>query len=191
MPSFGDTSDGVKRRPVAAAGRVDRDLSPAQRARYARHLVLDEVGEEGQLALLRSRVLLVGLGGLGSPAALYLGAAGVGTLGLVDLDAVEESNLQRQVLHSTERNGQPKVESARSALRALNPEVEVAAHRLRLAPENAAEVIAGYDLVLDCVDNYATRYLVNDAAMAAGTPVVHGSVYRFEGQVTIFRVCPT
>ncbi len=185
MPSFGDTSDRVK--PEAARSAPATALSAAQRHRYARHIVLPEVGEEGQAALLRSRVLLVGAGGLGSPVALYLGAAGVGTLGIVDMDVVEESNLQRQVLHNGERLGRPKVESAAAALGALNPEVEVVPHRLELTAENAREIISGYDLVVDGVDNYATRYLVNDVAMSLGKAVVHGSVYRFEGQVTVFR----
>jgi sulfur-carrier protein adenylyltransferase/sulfurtransferase len=186
MPSFGDTSGGVKRAPLSDPGKGPQALSPTQRERYARHLVLEEVGEEGQLALLRSRILLVGVGGLGSPAALYLAAAGVGTLGLADLDTVEESNLQRQVLHSTERLGEPKVESARAALEALNPEIEVIPHQLRLGVDNVGGIVSDYDLVMDCVDNYDTRYLVNDAAMEAGKPVVHGSVYRFEGHVTVF-----
>ncbi len=159
-------------------------FSDAQRTRYTRHLRLPEVGEAGQETLLKSRVLLIGVGGLGSPVALYLAAAGVGTLGLVDADVVDASNLQRQVIHATSRIGHPKVESAEIALRDLNPDVTVIAHDERLTHANVARLIAGYDLVVDGSDNFPTRYLVNDACVALGKPLVHGSIFRFEGQVT-------
>ncbi|MHB8958732.1 MAG: molybdopterin-synthase adenylyltransferase MoeB [Candidatus Limnocylindrales bacterium] len=161
-------------------------LTPVQRQRYSRHLLIPEVGPVGQARLLASRVLLVGAGGLGSPAALYLAAAGVGTLGIVDFDVVDLSNLQRQVLHTTDRVGQPKVASAARTIGALNPDVRVVAHELLLGPDNVAEVIAGYDVVIDGTDSFETRYTLNDAAVAAGIPVVHASVYRFEGQLTVF-----
>jgi molybdopterin/thiamine biosynthesis adenylyltransferase len=148
--------------------------------------LLPEVGEAGQQKLLGAKVLLVGAGGLGSPAGLYLAAAGVGTLGIVDDDVVDESNLQRQVLHTTERIGQPKVESARQTLTALNPDVRVVEHRERLTKENALSIIADYDLVIDGADNFPTRYLINDACVILGKLNVHGGVARFEGQVTIF-----
>jgi molybdopterin/thiamine biosynthesis adenylyltransferase len=149
--------------------------------------MLPEVGEAGQGKLLAAKVLLLGAGGLGSPAALYLAAAGVGTLGLVDDDVVDASNLQRQVIHSTATLGQPKVDSAARAIAGLNPEVKVARHRTRLGAANVHEIIAGYDLVVDGTDNFPTRYLLNDASVAARVPVVHASVYKFEGQVTVFR----
>lgn len=168
--------------PVAVAG----GLTDAQRARYDRHLRLPEVGEAGQSALLAARVLLVGAGGLGSPAALYLAAAGVGTLGVVDGDTVETSNLQRQVIHTTARVGAAKVDSAESALRALNPEVRVEKFAERLTAANVDRVFAGFDVVVDGSDNFPTRYLVNDAAVLRRLPVVHGSVFRFEGQVSTF-----
>ncbi len=160
--------------------------SAAQRRRYSRHFLLPEVGEAGQQTLLGARVLLVGAGGLGSPAGLYLAAAGVGTLGIVDDDVVDESNLQRQVLHTTERIGHPKVESAKQTITALNPDVRVIEHRERLTKENALSIIADYDLVIDGADNFPTRYLINDACVILGKPNVHGGVARFEGQVTIF-----
>lgn len=159
-------------------------LTEAQRDRYARHLRLPEVGDAGQRALLDAKVLIVGLGGLGSPVALYLAAAGVGTLGLVDADVVDASNLQRQVIHATTRVGWAKVDSAQEAITALDPSVTVVKTRERLTAENAARIIEGYDLVVDGSDNLATRYAVNDAAVRARVPLVHGSVHRFEGQVT-------
>lgn len=162
-------------------------LTSAQRERYRRHLSLPEVGEEGQARLLQSRVLLLGAGGLGSPAALYLAAAGVGTLGIVDADVVDTSNLQRQVLHTQERVGQPKVDSARLALEALNPDVKVRPFPERLTSDNVLRVLEGFDVVLDGGDNFPTRYLLNDACVLRGLPLVHGSVFRFEGQVTTFR----
>jgi molybdopterin/thiamine biosynthesis adenylyltransferase/rhodanese-related sulfurtransferase len=161
-------------------------MSDAQRERYGRHLLLSEVGEEGQAKLLAARVLLVGAGGLGSPAALYLAAAGVGTLGVVDSDVVDLSNLQRQVLHSTRTVGRPKTESAALAIGALNPDVRVVPFAERLGRENALRILEGFDLVVDGGDNFPTRYLLNDACLLLGKPLVHGSVHRFEGQVTTF-----
>ncbi|RKH38779.1 molybdopterin-synthase adenylyltransferase MoeB [Corallococcus sicarius] len=161
-------------------------LSAEQKERYRRHLTLPEVGEEGQAKLLKSRVLLLGAGGLGSPAALYLAAAGVGTLGIVDADVVDLSNLQRQVLHTLERRGQPKVQSARTAIEALNPDVKVVPYEERLTTANVERILADFDLVLDGGDNFPTRYLLNDACVLAGKPNIHGSVFRFEGQVTTF-----
>lgn len=161
-------------------------LTSDQRTRYARHVRLPEVGEEGQLRLLSARALIVGAGGLGSPAALYLAAAGVGVIGVVDDDVVDSSNLQRQILHNVERIGMPKTESAREALAALNPDVKVETHKERLSAHNALDVMGGYDVVVDAGDNFPTRYLVNDAALHLRVPVVHGSIFRFEGQVSVF-----
>ena len=166
---------------------IPRVLSPAQRSRYSRHLLIPEVGEEGQQRLLDARVLLVGAGGLGSPASLYLAAAGVGTLGIVDADVVDESNLQRQIVHSTDRLGEPKVASAKRTLEALNPDVRVVPFQERLTSENVERILAdGWDAIIDGADNFPTRYLVNDASVWHGIPVVHGSIFRFEGQVTVF-----
>lgn len=162
-------------------------LDAIQRVRYSRHTILPEVGEKGQLKLLSSRVLLVGAGGLGSPAALYLAAAGVGTLGIADFDVVDESNLQRQVIHNLSRLGEPKVDSARETITALNPDVTVATHRFQLAAENILSVMEGYDLVVDGGDNFPTRYLVNDASLHLRIPVVYGAVHRFEGQASVFH----
>ena len=167
--------------------QLPRALNAEKRARYSRHLLIPEVGEEGQLKLLDARILLVGAGGLGSPASLYLAAAGVGRLGIVDADVVDASNLQRQIIHSTDALGRPKVESARAALRALNPDVDVVAYEERLTSENVDRILAdGWDVIVDGADNFPTRYLVNDAAVWHDVPVVHGSIYRFEGQVTVF-----
>jgi molybdopterin/thiamine biosynthesis adenylyltransferase/rhodanese-related sulfurtransferase len=166
---------------------IPRVLSPEQRLRYSRHLLIPEVGEEGQQRLLDARVLLVGAGGLGSPASLYLAAAGVGTLGIVDADLVDESNLQRQIVHSTDRLGEPKVASAKRTLEALNPDVTVVPFQERLTSENVDRILAGgWDVIVDGADNFPTRYLVNDASVWSGIPVVHGSIFRFEGQVTVF-----
>ncbi|HEX2427474.1 MAG TPA: molybdopterin-synthase adenylyltransferase MoeB [Gaiellaceae bacterium] len=166
---------------------IPRVLSPEQRSRYSRHLLIPEVGEEGQQRLLDARVLLIGAGGLGSPASLYLAAAGVGTLGIVDADVVDESNLQRQIVHSTERLGEPKVLSAKRTLEALNPDVRVVPFEERLTSENVDRILAeGWDVIVDGADNFPTRYLVNDASVWSGIPVVHGSIFRFEGQVTVF-----
>src|SRR5262245_50257565 len=167
---------------------VSDSLSPAQRTRYSRHLLIPEVGEEGQLRLLESRVLLVGAGGLGSPASLYLAAAGVGTLGIVDDDAVDATNLQRQIVHSTERLGESKAESAKRTIEALNPDVTVKTFQERLTSENVDRILGeGWDVIVDGADNFPTRYLLNDASIWHGIPVVHGSIYRFEGQVTVFK----
>ena len=148
---------------------------------------MPEVGEEGQLKLLDSKVLLIGAGGLGSPAALYLAAAGVGTIGIIDADVVDDSNLQRQVIHNTERIGQYKAESAKIAINALNPDVKVVTYIERLDETNVKQLVAEYDVILDGTDNFPTRYLLNDAAIMANKPVVHGSVFRFEGQLTVFK----
>jgi len=161
-------------------------LTVAQRARYARHLMLPEVGEAGQRKLLAARIALIGAGGLGSPAALYLAAAGVGRLSIFDDDVVDVSNLQRQVIHTSERVGQPKVDSAARTIAALNPDVAVAAHRTRLSSTDALTALAGHDVIVDGSDNFATRYLVNDVALRLGIPVVHASVWRFEGQLSVF-----
>jgi len=164
-----------------------RALSPEQRNRYQRHLLLPEVGVEGQLALLDAKVLLLGAGGLGSPAALYLAAAGVGTIGIIDMDVVDESNLQRQILHNMERIGDRKVDSAKKTLTLLNPDVNVVAHDMRLDASNVVDLLSQYDLVVDGADNFPSRYLLNDASLVTGTPVVHGSIFRFEGQATVFK----
>ena len=156
------------------------------RRRYVRHLLLPEVGEEGQRKLLQSKVLVVGAGGLGSSAAFYLAAAGVGRLGIVDFDVVEESNLQRQILHTTDRIGQPKVESAKKSLLALNPDIEVQTYRVKLTDKNAEDIFKNYDIVVDGSDNFPTRYLVNDTCVLLKKPNIHGSVYQFEGQVSVF-----
>ena len=169
-------------RPWAAP----RTLTPAQRNRYQRHLLLPEVGEVGQLKLLDSKVLLLGAGGLGSPAALYLAAAGVGTLGIIDMDVVDESNLQRQILHNMDRIGDRKVDSAKKTLTALNPDVNVVTYDVRLGADNILDIIDGYDVIVDGTDNFPTRYLVNDAALLKRIPVIHGSIFRFEGQATVF-----
>ncbi len=161
-------------------------LTEPQRRRYLRHLSIPEVGEEGQAKLLSAKLLCIGAGGLGCPASIYLAAAGVGTLGIVDDDRVDESNLQRQILHTTDRLGKPKTESAKIAIEALNPDVKVVAHNTRLTSENVLEIFAQYDLIVDGSDNFPTRYLVNDACVKLKKPCVHGSIYRFEGQLTVF-----
>jgi molybdopterin/thiamine biosynthesis adenylyltransferase/rhodanese-related sulfurtransferase len=161
-------------------------LTPDQRDRYGRHLLLPEVGEEGQQKLLDSKILLLGAGGLGSPAALYLAAAGVGTIGIVDMDVVDASNLQRQILHNLERIGDRKVDSAKKTLTALNPDVDVVTYDVRLGADNILDIIDGYDVIVDGTDNFPTRYLLNDASLLKRIPVVHGSIFRFEGQVTVF-----
>jgi molybdopterin/thiamine biosynthesis adenylyltransferase/rhodanese-related sulfurtransferase len=163
-----------------------RTLSADQRNRYHRHLLLPEIGVEGQQRLLDSKVLLLGAGGLGSPAGLYLAAAGVGTIGVIDMDEVDASNLQRQVMHNVERIGERKVDSAKKTLTAINPDVDVATYDVRLGADNILDIIDGYDVILDGTDNFPTRYLVNDASLVKRIPVVHGSIFRFEGQVTVF-----
>lgn len=168
------------------ASRPLPDLDPEEVRRYSRHLLLPEVGLEGQRALKGARVLCIGAGGLGSPIAMYLAAAGIGTLGIVDYDVVDYSNLQRQLLHMTRDVGRPKVESARERLRAINPDIAVEAHELALDPSNALDLFGRYDLVVDGSDNFPTRYLVNDACVLSGRPYVYGSIFRFEGQVSVF-----
>jgi len=165
---------------------VPRILTPAQRSRYSRHVLIPEVGEEGQLKLLDSKVLLIGAGGLGSPAAYYLAAAGVGTIGLVDDDVVDESNLQRQIIHTTDRVGVNKGESAKEAIRALNPEVQVNVHPFRVNRDNVLDLLSEYDVVVDGADNFPTRYLLADAALMTRTPLVHASILRFEGHASVF-----
>jgi molybdopterin/thiamine biosynthesis adenylyltransferase/rhodanese-related sulfurtransferase len=161
-------------------------LSPEQKQRYSRHLLIPEVGSAGQARLLGSKALFIGAGGLGSPAALYLAAAGVGTIGIVDFDVVDLSNLQRQILHTNDRIGERKVESARKTINALNPDVKVIPHEEMLVAGNVDRIIAGYDVIIDGTDTFETRYLLNDAAVAKNIPVVHASVFRFEGQLTTF-----
>jgi len=163
-----------------------KSLTADQRNRYSRHLLLPEVGEAGQQKLLDAKVLLLGAGGLGSPAALYLAAAGVGTIGIVDMDVVDESNLQRQILHNLDRVGMRKVESARQTLAAMNPDLVVNTYDARLGADNIIEILSGYDVVIDGADNFPSRYILNDASVKLGIPVVHGSIFRFEGQVTVF-----
>jgi molybdopterin/thiamine biosynthesis adenylyltransferase/rhodanese-related sulfurtransferase len=164
-----------------------RLMSPEQRERYSRHLLLPEVGAEGQQKLLDAKVLLLGAGGLGSPAALYLAAAGVGTLGIVDDDVVDVSNLQRQVIHTTDRVGVAKTESAAATIEALNPDVNVVQHKLRLGPDNIIEVLSGYDVVVDGLDNFPTRYLLNDASVRLQIPVVSAAILGFDGQLSVFK----
>ncbi len=164
-----------------------RVLTAEQKQRYSRHLLIPEVGAEGQARLLDSKALFIGAGGLGSPAMLYLAAAGVGTIGIVDFDVVDASNLQRQIVHRNDRVGMRKVESAEMTINDLNPDVKVVAHEVMLGPDNVAELIDGYDVIFDGTDTFETRYVLNDAAVAAGIPVVHASVFRFEGQLTVFK----
>jgi adenylyltransferase/sulfurtransferase len=162
------------------------DLTIAEINRYSRHILLPEFGLEGQRRLKSARVLVIGAGGLGSSTLLYLAAAGVGTIGIVEFDRVDESNLQRQIIHRMAWIGKPKAESARQAMLELNPNVEVVVHNVRLDSSNAIDLISGYDLVIDGTDNFATRYLVNDACVLSGKPYVWGSIYRFEGQISVF-----
>jgi sulfur-carrier protein adenylyltransferase/sulfurtransferase len=167
---------------------LERTLEPDQRERYSRHILIPEVGEAGQLKLLQTSILLIGAGGLGSPAALYLAAAGVGRLGIVDDDVVDESNLQRQVLHSTARLGDLKARSAKRTIEELNPDVRVATFEKRLTSDNIEAILEqGWDVIVDGADNFPTRYLLNDASVWHGIPVVHGSIFRFEGQATVFK----
>src|SRR3954468_3902052 len=161
-------------------------LTPEQRERYSRHTLIPEIGVEGQLKLLDAKVLLLGAGGLGSPAAMYLAAAGVGTIGMVDMDVVDSSNLQRQILHNVDRIGERKVDSAKKTLTQLNPDVDVVTYDVRLGADNILDIIDGYDVIVDGTDNFPTRYLVNDASLLKRIPVVHGSIFRFEGQATVF-----
>lgn len=163
------------------------DFSEDQIYRYARHIILPEVGGEGQKKLLEAKVLLIGAGGLGSPVALYLAAAGVGTVGIVDFDIVDRSNLQRQIIHTTADLDRPKLESARDKMVAMNPDINVVLHNLRLDSTNVMDVFSDYSIIVDGTDNFPTRYLVNDAAVLSKKAVVHGSIFRFEGQVTVFK----
>src|SRR6185503_13502417 len=167
---------------VEPAAELTRD----EVARYSRHLIIPDLGVDGQKRLKNAKVLVIGAGGLGSPTLLYLAAAGVGTLGIVEFDVVDESNLQRQIIHGQSDIGRSKAQSARDSVREINPLVEVRLHELRLEPDNAVDLFKQYDLILDGTDNFATRYLVNDAAVLAGKPYVWGSIYRFEGQVSVF-----
>lgn len=176
--------DEVALLPAAAGGAAD--FSEEQIRRYARHIILPEVGGKGQRRLLASRVLVLGAGGLGSPVAMYLAAAGVGTLGIVDFDRVEISNLQRQIIHGGRDLGRPKAQSAAETAADLNPDVRVVPYDVRLTSENALAIISDYDVVVDASDNFPTRYLANDACVLAGKPLVHGSIYRFDGQATVF-----
>lgn len=166
---------------------IPRQWTPDQRQRYSRHFLIPEVGEEGQGKLLDARVLMIGAGGLGAPAALYLAAAGVGTIGIVDSDEVDLSNLQRQILHNTERVGEPKAESARTFINELNPDVQVISIQERLSAENVMDLVSDYDIVVNGADNFATRYLLNDACVVLDKPIVDGSIFRFEGQVTVYQ----
>ena len=167
--------------------RQPASLSSEQQNRYKRHLLLPEVGVEGQQKLLGAKVLMLGAGGLGSPAALYLAAAGVGTIGIVDMDDVDESNLQRQILHNIDRVGDRKVDSAKKTLTLLNPDVNVVTYDTRLSAENIVDIISGYDVIVDGADNFPSRYVLNDASVKLGIPVVHGSIFRFEGMVSVFH----
>jgi molybdopterin/thiamine biosynthesis adenylyltransferase/rhodanese-related sulfurtransferase len=166
--------------------RTPASLTPEQRNRYQRHLLLPEVDVAGQQKLLASKVLLIGAGGLGSPAAMYLAAAGVGTLGIIDMDVVDASNLQRQILHNMDRIGERKVDSAKKTLTLINPDVNVVAYDVRLEADNILRIFAGYDVIVDGTDNFPTRYLVNDASLKLDIPVVHGSIFRFEGQASVY-----
>lgn len=182
------TTFAAQTAPVSLPPLVEpaAELSPAEVERYSRHLIIPEIGAAGQRRLKNAKVLVIGAGGLGSPALLYLAAAGVGTLGIVDDDDVDLSNLQRQVIHGVKDVGRPKIESARDAITELNPLVTVNLHHVRLDSSNALDIFAGYDLILDGADNFATRYLVNDAAAILGKPYVWGSIFRFDGQVSVF-----
>ena len=166
---------------------VPKRFTQEQRRRYSRHFMLPEVGEAGQHRLLETKVLMIGAGGLGSPAGLYLAAAGIGTMGIVDDDLVDDSNMQRQVLHTTDRIGTPKVESAKIAINSINPDVKVKTYETRLSKENVLDIFRDYDIIFDGTDNFATRYLINDACVLLDKPNVHGSIFRFEGQATVFH----
>ena len=166
---------------------IPRFLNDAQTARYSRHTVMPEVGDEGQMKLLDAKVLLIGAGGLGSPAAIYLAAAGVGTIGLVDFDVVDASNLQRQIIHRLDRVDAPKIDSARETIEQLNPDINVVGYPVQITSENALDIIRDYDVVLNGSDNFPTRYLVNDACVLLGKPLVDASIFRFDGQVTVYH----
>jgi adenylyltransferase/sulfurtransferase len=164
----------------------DSELTPDQLNRYSRNIMLKEVGMDGQLQLLKAKVLLVGAGGLGCPAGLYLAAAGVGTLGIIDSDKVDLTNLQRQILHGLADVGRPKTESAKEAIHRINPDVKVVTYQERLTPQNVIEIFKDYDIVIDGSDNFATKYLVNDASFFTGKPYIYGGVFQFEGQASVF-----
>ena len=174
------------RQPLVQSPNGAVELSNEEIGRYSRHLIMPEVALDGQKKLKAAKVLTVGTGGLGSPLALYLAAAGVGTIGIVDFDVVDESNLQRQILHGTSDVGRPKVESARDKLEDINPNVNVVVHEEALTSENALEIFEDYDVIVDGTDNFPTRYLVNDACVLSGKPNVYGSIFRFEGQASVF-----
>ena len=174
--------------PIEANQVVADALTPEEMARYSRHLILPEVGEQGQLKLKAARVLCIGAGGLGAPLTMYLSAAGVGTLGIVDFDVVEASNLQRQVIHGTNDIGRPKVDSAEESLKAINPNVKIVKFPARLSSENAMEIFKDFDIIADGTDNFPTRYLVNDASVLSGKPNVYASIFRFEGQASVFSM---
>lgn len=165
----------------------DRDMTTEQLERYSRHFLLGQIGEKGQAKLLDAKVMLVGAGGLGSPAAYYLAAAGVGTLGIIDADVVDLSNLQRQIIHNNDRVGMPKAESAAMTIAALNPDVKVRPYTEYLTTDNVMDIFSEYDIIVDGCDNFPTRYLVNDAAVMLGKPIVHGSIFQFEGQASVFK----
>lgn len=186
VPSTPSPKSQPTRRPLPPLVEPAAELSREEVARYSRHLIIPDVGMVGQKRLKNARVLVIGAGGLGSPALLYLAAAGVGTIGIVEFDEVDESNLQRQVIHGQSDVGRPKAESARESILGINSNVEVRLHQFRLEPDNAVALFSQYDLILDGTDNFATRYLVNDAAVLAGRPYVWGSIYRFEGQASVF-----
>jgi molybdopterin/thiamine biosynthesis adenylyltransferase len=177
---------GMKPAPVIFVKNIMHELSETQRNRYSRHLMLSEIGESGQKKLLEARVLVVGLGGLGSPISYYLSAAGVGCLGIIDSDVVDISNLQRQIIHSTDTIGMPKVLSAKQTINRLNPDVKVITYQDRLTDENSVDIVQGYDVVVDASDNFQARYVINDACLASNKPYVHGSIFQFEGMATVF-----
>jgi adenylyltransferase/sulfurtransferase len=182
-----EEGDEVAVIPAMAGGAVSRPFTPEQAGRYARHIILPEIGGVGQRKLLNAKVCLIGAGGLGSPTALYLAAAGVGTLGIVDFDDVDLSNLHRQILHGHANIGRPKVDSAADRIEDVNPDVKVVAHREAITADNAMEILGQYDIVVNGSDNFATRYLVNDACYLLGKPLVDGSIFRFEGQATVYE----
>lgn len=182
--SMAEGFDGWKAAGYEVA--TDSELTPDQLMRYSRHLLLKEIGTEGQVQLMKAKILLVGAGGLGCPAALYLAAAGVGTLGIIDSDRVDLTNLQRQILHGIEDVGRPKTESAKEAIHRINPDVKVVTYQERLTPQNALEIFQDYDIIIDGSDNFPTKYLVNDAAFFSGKPYVYGGVFQFEGQASVF-----
>src|SRR6185369_13550681 len=185
VPSIAGGNIAAEAKAEAKAEKELPNLSNKEIARYSRHLILPEVGLEGQKKLKAARVLMIGTGGLGSPLGLYLAAAGIGHIGIVDFDVVDESNLQRQIIHGTKDVGRPKLESARARIADINPNVEVTTYEERLTAQNALRILSGYDIVIDGTDNFATRYLTNDACVLLGIPNVYGSIFRFEGQASV------